>query len=210
MVATTDQKARMFDLITGVSELTRDGNRDFEEVLTILQIIKNEKNGPKRLLENLVVATAIPADNEVFELTLDGDAPENDPIEMVKRDGYSEPEKWQFTGRKITGTQTCRFKLVRVGDCHNFDEVRQRLVLYGVVPNGQWREAFKDKYPRPDGRGPIGFCGLSWVRPIGDRVFRVFPSLIDKGGAWLSCFNSPDGVGLDLHDARWRWLVVVS
>lgn len=43
MAATTDQKARMFDLITGVMELVRDGKRDAENVLRVLQIIKEER-----------------------------------------------------------------------------------------------------------------------------------------------------------------------
>ena len=44
MIATTDQKARMFDLVTGVTELFRDGNRDPEEVLKTLQIIKGHRD----------------------------------------------------------------------------------------------------------------------------------------------------------------------
>ena len=53
MVATTDQKARMFDLITTVSELVRDGNRDAGSVLEVLQFIKNEREGAEQLLAAL-------------------------------------------------------------------------------------------------------------------------------------------------------------
>ena len=44
MVATTDQKARLLDLTTGVLELVRDGKRDPEEVCDVLQVIKGERN----------------------------------------------------------------------------------------------------------------------------------------------------------------------
>lgn len=43
-VATTDQQARMFSLNTGVSELFRDGNRNPEEVLGVLQTIKEHRD----------------------------------------------------------------------------------------------------------------------------------------------------------------------
>lgn len=41
MVATTDQKARLFDLLIGVGELVRDGKRDADEVAALLQSIKD-------------------------------------------------------------------------------------------------------------------------------------------------------------------------
>lgn len=57
-VAITDrQAARMWTLTTGVSKLVRDGNRDPEEVLAVLQAIKNEKDGARKLLDNLAAAS---------------------------------------------------------------------------------------------------------------------------------------------------------
>lgn len=44
MVATTDQKARFLDLITGVLELVRDGNRNIDEVMDVFQTIKDERD----------------------------------------------------------------------------------------------------------------------------------------------------------------------
>jgi len=41
MVATTDQKARLLDLVTGVLELTRDGKRDAGAVCELLQLVKD-------------------------------------------------------------------------------------------------------------------------------------------------------------------------
>lgn len=50
MVATTDQKARLLDLVTGVLELTRDGKRDAGEVANVLQIVKDDPKFAHRLL----------------------------------------------------------------------------------------------------------------------------------------------------------------
>ena len=50
MVATTDQKARLLDLTTGVLELVRDGNRDIGSVSSVLQIIKDDPCFETRLL----------------------------------------------------------------------------------------------------------------------------------------------------------------
>lgn len=44
MAATTDQKARLLDLTTGVLELVRDGKRDAGEVCDVLQLIKDRRD----------------------------------------------------------------------------------------------------------------------------------------------------------------------
>lgn len=70
----------------------------------------------RKVVETLVFecgAVAYPADGEIFELTLDGDAPENQPLEMVSRFGYA-PVGWRHNGPKVSGKQTRRFKLVGV------------------------------------------------------------------------------------------------
>lgn len=145
---------------------------------------------------------AYPTTGDVFELTLDGDARENDPIEMVRRDGYLELEKWRHTGTKVAGTQTRHFKLISVGYCVNWDEVKRKLAKHGELPEGQWREAFKAKYPTPDGNGPIGVPDASWVYP-GDRAyFPYFPYVHAHGESRF--FWSVDG-----SRGRWRWLVEV-
>lgn len=142
----------------------------------------------------------IPAVGVEFELTLDFEATENDPIEMVRRDEYSSPEEWQFTGKKASGVQTRRFKLVRVGPCGNFNEVREKLAQYGEVPEGQWLQAFMAVYPKPDGNGPIGFADPSWVSP-GGRAY--FPCVGSDGGSRF------DWVGREYGES-WRWLVLAS
>ncbi len=55
MAATTDQQgARMFSLLIGVGELVRDGNRDAEQVLEVLQIIKSHQDFAVRLLASKI------------------------------------------------------------------------------------------------------------------------------------------------------------
>ncbi|MEK7139256.1 MAG: hypothetical protein AAB817_00985 [Patescibacteria group bacterium] len=147
-----------------------------------------------------IIDRTIPADGEKFELTLDFSAPEADPIQMVRGDGYDSPEKWQFTGEKLSGVQTRVFKLVRVGYCRNLDEVRQKLGQYGVVPEGQWRVAFKAVFPHHDGQGPIGFADPSWVGPNGYVLFWYLDS--DS----VSRFSWTEGG----RGENWRWLVPAS
>ena len=147
-----------------------------------------------------IIDAQYPADVVEFELTLDFDAPENQPLEMVRLDGYN-PEGWKFTGKKLSGIQIRRFKLVRVGHCLNLDEVRLKLAQYGrEVPEGQWRQAFKAAYPNPDGNGPIGFADPSWVSPLGRASFPFVDSVGGSGFSWAGC-----GRG-----GRWRWLVPAS
>lgn len=106
-----------------------------------------------------------PADGEVFELTLDGDAV--DPMEMARRDTHA--RDWKFDGTRLTGTHSRRFKLVCVGDQQGFDAVRTALVAHGRIPEGQWRDAFKAAYPLPDNL--VGVADPSWVRRSGRRFF---------------------------------------
>ena len=139
-----------------------------------------------------------PSVGEVFDLTLDGGLLENQPLEMVRQDGYS--GKWKHAGSIVGGTETRRFRLVQVGYCCTFDEVVRKLVEYGKIPEGQWRQAFKAIYPKPDGNGPIGVADSSWVDPCGCAFF---PDVSTDGG---SDFYWTDYVFYDY----WRWLVEVS
>lgn len=140
-----------------------------------------------------------PAVGEVFDLTLDGDAPEHQPLEMVRRDGYT--GKWEHRGPVVKGKQARRFKLVQIGYCPSFDEVRRKLATeHGKIPEGQWREAFKAAYPKADGNGPVGVADSSWVNPNGNANF---PYVNTDGN---SNFNWTD----DDFNENWRWLVEVS
>ena len=137
-----------------------------------------------------------PAVGEVFELMLDGDA--HSPLEMVQRDGYS--GNWKHKGPVVKGRHTRRFKLVQVGYCRNLDEVRQKLVAHGEIPEGQWREAFKAAYPNPDGKGPIGFADPSW---LDSHDVASFPYVYSLGSSFFRWAVSD-------RSGRWRWLGAVG
>ena len=137
-----------------------------------------------------------PANGVIFELTLDGDAV--DPADMPRRDGHG--EGWRYDdARRLTGTHTRRFLLVSVGYCKTFDELVRRLAKHGGIPEGQWRESFKD-HACPDGKGPIGIADASWGSPGGRALFPFVDSDGTSSFHWTSS---------DLNDC-WRWLVEVT
>ena len=137
---------------------------------------------------------AYPAVGEVFELTLDGDAPENQPLQIVKDCGYT--GNGRHNGRTVKGKQTRRFKLAQAGYQSNLDGVKAALPASGSV-EGQWIKAFKAAYPQPDGNGPIGIADASWVSPLSGTSFSVVYSDGGLDFRWTG----------DVHDANWRWLV---
>lgn len=141
---------------------------------------------------------AYPAVGESFELTLDGGAPENQPIEMVMRDGYG--NGWKHKGPTVKGRQTRTFKLVQVGHCRNFDEARHKLGSHGKIPEGQWRNAFKAAYPITDGNEPIGVADPSWEDLLGGANFPVVRSRGPSRFLWVGYSHCVD----------WRWLIEVE
>ncbi|GEM_PF-1427146 len=158
--------------------------------------IEQDLQAPEGKPREPVIAT-YPAVGEVFELTLDGDAPENQPLEMVRRDGYT--GDWRHKGPVVKGVETRRFKFVSVGYCANWNELKQKLAEHGEIAPGQWREAFKKKYPTPDGNGPIGFPDASWAGPDGNAFFPC----VDADGESDFDWTGDGWVG------NWRWLVGV-
>ena len=139
-----------------------------------------------------------PAEGEVFTLTMDANDPECDPLAMVREDGYN-PAEWKHVGDKLTGVHTGKFRLVSVGYCRDLDEARQKLAAHGALAQGQWREAFKEAYPTPDGKGSIGFPDPSWVGPHGDRDFPYVGTDGKSSIRWAA----------DELTYYWRWLVAV-
>ncbi len=137
--------------------------------------------------------------NKVFELTLDGDAPENDPLQMVRAYGCSDPEKWKHTGMKVIGRETRRFKLVEIGYKPNFESVKKALARHGSIPEGQWREALKKRFLGAPGR-LVGVADVSWFDPFG---YPYFPCVNDDGA---SAFGWIDRGFFEY----WLWLVEVK
>jgi hypothetical protein len=149
----------------------------------------------------LAVSTSptYPKEGEVFQLTLDFDAPENEPMEMVEEFGYNSAG-WTYVGAKVTGQYTRQFKLVSPGYCSNTDKVRAKTAEFGATPAGQWINSFKKAYPIPDGQGPIGIADDSW---IGANGRANYPYLLAVG---FQHFN----YGGHVRGDDWRWLVVVE
>ncbi|MBI2053076.1 MAG: hypothetical protein HYT34_02420 [Candidatus Ryanbacteria bacterium] len=146
------------------------------------------------------------ADGKVFEMTLDGDAAENQPIEMVRRDGYDNPSRWKHVGTRVLGTQTRKFVWVSVGYQPNLDAVRAaclkaagKLDLNGRIPEGQWREVIKQML-EPDGQYHRGIVDPSWEDPDGGILFPCVSSGGNSRFYWavLGCSGG------------WRWLVEVE
>jgi hypothetical protein len=148
--------------------------------------------------EDLATPT-YPGVGDVFELALNGDARENQPLEMVDSFGYN-PEGWCHKGPTISGHQTRRFKLVQVGYCSNLDKVKEKTSALGENPAGQWINAFHSTYPKSDGQGPIGIADGSWVGPNGRANF---PYVLAVG---FLHFN----IAGHIRGEDWRWLVAVT
>jgi len=134
-----------------------------------------------------------PKVRRVFKLTLTDD--QLNGLAMVKNFGYNH-DGWQYTGQTPTAG-TDKFKLVQVGFCNNLQEVAEKLKKHGDIPAGQWLQAFKDAYPKPDDNGPIGVADPSWVSPFGNVCF---PYVYTDGAAYFYWTD-------DYLDGDWRWLV---
>lgn len=165
-----------------------------------LQVIIDDPNFWKEFLGGVREAYAariptIPAVGEEFELTLY-------PItglDMVVKDGHFKGS-WNFEGSEITEPRTGRFRLIQVGECCDLYKVMVKLAEHGTVPAGQWREAFKSRFTKPDGNGPIGFADPSWIGP-GSR--RFFPFITNN-------HSSDFRQAAKKREAFWRWLVQVG
>ena len=141
---------------------------------------------------------ALPADDVWFELEVHNDI---NPIDVVTSAGY-DPKGWEYLGPKLSGKQTLRVKLVRLGYVRNLREAREKANKLGYrLVDGQAREPFKTKFPKPDGKGPVVFGGSEWRDPFGGP--RV-ACLYDFGRGWGSGFHWSGGE----FGGRWRWLVV--
>ena len=111
-----------------------------------------------------------PQVNVPFELTLDGDLPENTLMGIVEAFGYK-PAGWDYNGTVLTGKQTRQFMLVGIGYQPNLAEAKKVLeAKYGPTPEGQFMKAFKDEY-EANGINPVGVADDSWVDPLGRARF---------------------------------------
>jgi hypothetical protein len=151
-----------------------------------------------------------PAVGEIFDLEIDGNAPEVDPLNMVLFNAdvsCTTGRGWRFEGKSVKGKQTSRFMLVEPDDhsCR-LPQLKKTLRERGRIPEGQWLVAFMEKYQAPICRFEEGYCIAiaddSWI-DIGAR--RRLPYL---GEAILELdFEYAEVV--DIRE-NWLWLVEVK
>lgn len=190
---TDRQRGDIFATMTGAmpSDLT------FEEAQAIIG-----KKGPFVAEIRKVFAkqrlNMVPADDEWFELEVDEDV---NPMSVVTTAGY-DAKGWKYLGPELSGKQKLRVKLTCFGYVRNLEEARKKAENMGCrLAEGQARESFKARFPKPEGKGSVVFGGSRWRSPDGDA--RV-ACLSDLGGGWDSNFRWSD---YDFSD-DWRWLVV--
>jgi len=135
-----------------------------------------------------------PKIGEVFELTLDGNDPNVQPLAMVKNYGYN-PEGWKHDGKTVEGQQTQKFKLVQKGG--SWDEIGKEV---GNDLEGQWLEAFRKAYPESNGKHPVGVHDASWVVPYGSAYFPYVGRDGGPGFLWSG----------HVFSVSWLWLVPVK
>ena len=141
-----------------------------------------------------------PAVGEVFELTIDGDAPWNDPMALVRGDGYDE-KCWEFHGRMIEGNQTRKFRLETAEGCSSLNQVLEILQRKGgKISEGQWRVSFAEKYNLLGVNERVGFPDPSWLDEYREAVF---PCLVSS----RSLFHHADDIRRG--GEGWLWLVEV-
>jgi hypothetical protein len=155
-----------------------------------------EKDEEEWMLFARVVSLPDKSD-EGFELAIDGNAV--DPIGMVRRT-YSDWKDWIFTGPRVVGKRTARFKFLRAQrNCVPYDyTLRAGLAMRGFkLAEGQWREPFLEKFPNCDGKGTISFVGSEWSTPLfwsyGQQERKLAWACLSgerKGCAWESYMGS--------------------
>jgi len=138
---------------------------------------------------------------KVFKLKLNGDAPENQPLEMV-RAAYGWSEGWEYCGTPVKGIQTGEFKLVEVDRCEDLDEVIRRISAPGITPSGQWLNAIAQGFSfwKIKRLSPIGIPDPSWIPPHGTPHF---PFISTNGAQKFTWANHIDA------SLPWLWLMQV-
>lgn len=141
----------------------------------------------------------IPNVGEEFQMTLDGDDPTNDPIAIIRSDGYY--DRWSYIGQKITGIATSCFKLISSEKVW-VDDILKDIKRQGKIPCGQWRQAFTKQFPEwRNAYKNIGFPDCSWKN--NENGAKLFPYLGKHGDSGLGRLVSS-------ADSDWLWLVEIT
>ena len=133
-------------------------------------------------------------------MIIDGSAPWNDPMLMLRADGYN-PQKWYFRGKQVVGVQKRKFKLETVQGCSNLKEVLESLTDKGKAPEGQWRESFAEKYRLMSLQEQLGIPDASWIDEYEDAHFPYLTNL-------RSGFHWADDIRRGGED--WLWLIEIE
>lgn len=133
-----------------------------------------------------------------FDLEVDNDS---DPMDVVTS-GNCDVNGREYLGPELKGQQRYRAKLVGLGYVRNLEEARKRADELGYrCVEGQAREPFKAKFPKPDGKGVITFGTSEWKNPSGNPSVAC---LSDFEGEWYPYFHESG----DCFYGNRRWLVV--
>lgn len=122
---------------------------------------------------------------------------------MVTSLGWNARE-WKYLGLELSGRQTYRAKLVKLGLVRNREEASERANKMGYrLVEGQAIGPFRARFSQPDGKGPIVFGGCEWQNQHGEANVIC---LIGFMYEWNSDFRYSGG---DFFGDS-RWLVVAK
>ena len=180
-------------------EKFRQQFQQFDEKLEKLKLELKPKNSKTTDCFGNRIVEPCPNVGQIFRLIINGSEKESQPITMVDSwDHYHAPKPvgWNYVGKEIRGEQIASFKLVQVGYCDKWEDLKGRLSAYGRTPEGQWIEVFRQTFPKRPGL--IGVADDTWVDPDGNRHFPFIGFLPGK----LS-FGGTEGI----ISGTWVWLV---
>lgn len=194
--ATTAQKARLFDLVTGVQEMVRDGNRDPEEVARVLQVVKDDPDFAVHLLNRSVPTF------KVWQILTIGGKSKDELLVKIEAAGQFASDRAKDVMSKPTFTtlpepttlNLARVKVRDLGFTKNptttrlFARIREVGELCPAEIGPHIRLALKDQP-----KGDIFWVAMETITDSDGLpgVFCVKRS--DSGEAWLSCnYVGPD------------------
>lgn len=185
MVAKTDQKARLLDLVTGVLELTRDGKRDVGEVADVLQVVKDDPKFARRLLS--LNAKAI---DNFFRITCEGSYKIS---ELVRQGNYNWVNDW-ITDERFPVEEHA--PVGRTIELIEFDYDPNSAELLSVFAyRGLERPTYEDalyfgiKYPEEQRKRPIVFLHEPVLGRSGSRDVLVLNGSARRRGLDLDWFG---------------------
>lgn len=153
-------------------------------------------------------ARVLPGPSESFELTLDADNPQNQPLALILSCRSVVPVgHYKYEGPVIKGVMTRSFRFVEVEGSNTVQGLREAISVYGRIPEMQWCGALKGHFPK--GVRSLSIADFSVTNPLGDSEFPTFslpePKWFFPGGLNFSWSNWALGT-----NTGWKWLVEVE